>query len=74
MEIISKNVSLCALKLNCVLYEITRHPVLTDCSCLIQCAVKLSHKMFFFMLYKAVKGTPHCVQIGTWLFCYVCYV
>ena len=50
MEILSKNIAYCALKTSCVLYENARHPVLTDCNCLIQCAVKMSYKTFFFIL------------------------
>jgi hypothetical protein len=50
MEIISKNVAHCALKMNCVLYENARRPVLTDYNCLIQCAVKMSYKTYLFIL------------------------
>jgi hypothetical protein len=52
-EIISKNGAHFALKMNfvlLVLYENARGPVLTDCNCLIQCAVKMSNKTFFFIL------------------------
>jgi hypothetical protein len=50
VEIISKNVARCALKMNCILYENATYPVLTDCSFLIQCAVTMSCKTFFFIL------------------------
>lgn len=50
MEIISNNVAQCALKMNCVLHENARRTVLIDCSCLIQCALKMSYKTFIVIL------------------------